>query len=63
MLNTRTFWSLCSSSRHETLSGDQDTIENRKLAQSRDETSFDLELIFENLVVFDSFSRVSADVG
>lgn len=51
VLNTKTFWTNCSSSRTETLSGERVAILNGKLAQSSGQKPFDAKLIFDNSVV------------
>ncbi len=51
-----------SSSRQETPYGEQVAVDDRKLTQSNDRTSFDFKLIFENSVVFGTFVDVGADV-
>ncbi len=62
LLSTKTFRFFCSSSRQETPFGEQAAVDDRKLTQTSDRTSFDIKLIFENLVVFGTFVDVGADV-
>jgi len=60
VLITKTFWSLCSSSRHETLSGERIAKYNCVFAQSSSQRHLDVKLMFDNLVVFDRFFDLGA---
>jgi len=49
LLITKTFWSLRSSSRHETLSGERIAKYNCVFAQSSSQRHLDVKLMFDNL--------------
>ena len=60
LLITKTFWSLRSSSRHETLSGERIAKYNCVFAQSSSQRRLDVKLMFDNLVVFNRFFDLGA---